>query len=124
LLDSGKVGKVRLAAAGVRLGAAGAGVDVESIVVVAHDVSIDRDQLTGHRRVVLTGVGHGDVRVAVTGDAISSALGVPGVLARVNGRVAFRDGAIVVDLPGIGIAAVADAQGPADAVPADCHRPR
>jgi hypothetical protein len=109
LIVAGKVGEVRIAAIGVRLVG---GLDAESIVVDAHNVTIDRGQLTGHRRVVLTGVGHGDVKLTVTGAAISSALGIPvqltsnGVQATYRGRtvtatLGFRAGAIVVDLSGV-----------------------
>ncbi|MCU1462609.1 MAG: hypothetical protein JWO37_2684 [Acidimicrobiales bacterium] len=109
LLVAGKVAEVRLAAVGVRVAG---GLDVETIVVDAHDVNIDRDQLLAHRRVVLTSIGHGDVKVTVTGTAISSALHVPvqlsrtGVTAVYRGQtlpatVAFRAGAIVVDLGGV-----------------------
>lgn len=112
LLVAGRVGHVRLAAAGVRVGPSGASViDIESIVVDAHDVTVDRDQLVGHRRVVLTGVGHGDVRAIVTGAAISSAVGVPVTLAdnaarvlfhgaTITARVEFRGGAVVIGIAG------------------------
>lgn len=109
LLAAGTVGEVRVAAIGVKLAG---GVDAESIVVDAHRVGIDRDQLLGHRRVVLTGVGHGDAKVTVTAAAISSALGMPVQLSRngvqvsyrgqtVAATVGFRAGAIVVDIAGV-----------------------
>jgi LmeA-like phospholipid-binding len=106
LLLNGNVSEVRLAAIGIRVAG---GLDVDTIVVDAHDVSIDRDQLLGHRRVVLTGVGRGDVTVMVSGKAISSALGIPVQLSRAGvsvvyrgqtlpATVGFRAGAIVVDI--------------------------